>query len=728
MTDLKHLFAAMAIGTSLVVSAQTSVRDLQSDTWVGVDALQRVLPTSDDAPLKTDKDRIVSIFYVSWHTRGYHTSNNGYYGGDVTKTLQKDPEARKNQYNSAWEEYTCHWGEPEDGYFLSADPYIIRKDISMLNDAGVDLLVLDCTNGVVYREEWDALLDMMNTMRAEGTKTPKVCFWVFNGHPTSRARNIYDYYYVDHFDKYKDNFFYLDGKPLLLCNMRPEYDANKSTYAGGTTGYTFADYGQDVIDFFTMRNMWWGYYAWPVDASTVETPSDIYIGQEDKWTFGYDMHDPRLNSYDGAYRASYHNGEIEQMSVTPAQHAINMIGKSWKVKKGLGFSTGDYNLNEYDLPKRKLDISTKKWMEHPEEYGIYFQERWNEALAADPTIVFINDWNEWIAGMFGGNYTFMGRENNNFAFVDQYNAEFNRTVMPMKDGYTDNYYMQMVDNVRKYKGVRTAPVAESRHTLRAADDFALWNDVTEEYFDTYGDVAHRDFDGYGGMHYTNESGRNDFVSSKVAVDNEVVSFYVETASEITPCTDPNWMLLFINTDRDFTTGWGGFDYMIDNSGATATTTTLKSWDKASSSWIDVQSVNYRVSGNRMVVEIPLASLGISVAGNTGLYFKWADNPADLNDPISLCVNGDTAPNRRFCYDYSWNFDTSGIDDVLTDASASLVVNACGTGLYIETAGNFVVSTVTGVVVARGNGTSYLPGLADGLYIVTNGKSAVKVVL
>ena len=34
-------------------------------------------------------------------------------------------------------------------------------------------------------------------------------------------------------------------------------------------------------------------------------------------------------------------------------------------------------------------------------------------------------------------------------------------------------------------------------------------------------------------------------------------------------------------------------------------------------------------------------------------FHWCDNPADLTDPISLCVNGDSAPNRRFNYRCIW---------------------------------------------------------------------------
>jgi hypothetical protein len=34
-------------------------------------------------------------------------------------------------------------------------------------------------------------------------------------------------------------------------------------------------------------------------------------------------------------------------------------------------------------------------------------------------------------------------------------------------------------------------------------------------------------------------------------------------------------------------------------------------------------------------------------------FKWADNPTTLDNVISLCTHGDTAPNRRFNFRYIW---------------------------------------------------------------------------
>ena len=47
------------------------------------------------------------------------------------------------------------------GYFFSKDEYVIRKDMSMLADAGVDVLIMDVTNAVRYWDEWDVLFNTM---------------------------------------------------------------------------------------------------------------------------------------------------------------------------------------------------------------------------------------------------------------------------------------------------------------------------------------------------------------------------------------------------------------------------------------------------------------------------------------------------------------------------------------------------------------------------------------
>ena len=165
-------------------------------------------------------------------------------------------------------------------------------------------------------------------------------------------------------------------------------------------------------------------------------------------------------------------------------------------------------------------------VDDPESYGIYFQERWDEALSVNPDFIYLNDWNEYTAGKYAGdNITFMRRSNNGFHFIDQYNAEFNRTIGPVKGRYTDNYYMQMAANIRKYKGVRNIP---QNFGIAAQDvskpDPSAWEKIKTEYRDTKGDITHRSYGGYGGLRYTDELGRNDIVLSKIAVTTDSIYF------------------------------------------------------------------------------------------------------------------------------------------------------------------------------------------------------------
>ena len=58
-------------------------------------------------------------------------------------------------------------------------------------------------------------------------------------------------------------------------------------------------------------------------------------------------------------------------------------------------------------------------------------------------------------------------------------------------------------------------------------------------------------------------GRNDIVDAKIARDAEYIYFYVETASAMTSPQDENWMMLFIDIDRNKSTGWEGYDYVVN---------------------------------------------------------------------------------------------------------------------------------------------------------------------
>ncbi len=651
---VRDLYSDTWVGTDALLAADPPVRDLYSDTWVATDALGRSMPTAKQVgPIKKDQRRIVSIFYVTWHSDGRHDSSKSSYTADVSRVLSEDPKARLDGNHPLWTDGTNHWGEPETGYFLSKDEYIIRKDMSMLCDAGVDVIVMDVTNAVHYWDEWDTIFTVMQKMKAEGIKVPQFCFWAYNGPCISVVQELYDKVYK--LNRFKDLWFYWDGKPLLLYNANPlstgaqnsnpHYDPKAATDKNnphyGDPDFTseyYRDYTKEVKSTFTLRNMWWGYQV---------SDGKRYIGSEDNWSFGYDLHDPNIIKDPNEW-VSTHRGKKEEAAVTPAQHAATLVGKSWTMEHG------EPKLDEYDLPVPTYVPWLKKTVKNPEAYGIYFQQRWDEALAANPQMIYINDWNEWIAGKFPSDdgkasIDFMRRKNN-FFFVDQYNAEFNRTVEPMKGGYTDNYYMQMAQNIRKYKGARPVPVLHGLSRVTIDGQFSDWASNSTEYRDTINDTIHRDYDGYGNLHYTNTSGRNDIVTCKVAVGSADVCFYAQTNKPLTPSTGNNWMLLLIDADQNPKTGWYGYDYLINKSVLNAKQTTIMKYKAGK--WVTIGKLNYRYAGNKLEVAVPRKLLGLT-GKSLSFDFHWADNPADLKDPISLCVNGDSAPNRRFNYRCIW---------------------------------------------------------------------------
>ncbi|MET6996447.1 hypothetical protein [Chitinophaga defluvii] len=636
-------------------------RDIYADTWVGSDALGRTMPDFQKVgAVKKDQRRVVGMFYITWHSDNNALPKRDY-AADVTKVLAKDPAARLDAKHPLWTEGSYHWGEPEMGYFLSKDEYVIRKDMSMLADAGVDVLVMDVTNAVRYWDEWEVLFTTMQKMKAEGNKVPQFCFWAFNGPVITVVQDLYDRIYKN--NRFNDLWFYWDGKPLLLYNGNPKYDANGQDAKQPNPHYDslaktdashphyndpdyteafYKDYTKEVKRFFTLRTMWWGYHKWA---------GKRFIGTEDNWSFGYDLGNEKVKAMHPDSLVSLHKGKREEAAVTPAQHPSSLVGKSWTREKG------EPQLNQYDLPEPTYVPWLKKTVSNPEGYGIYFQDRWEEALKSDPQFLYINDWNEWTAGKYqpegGKTFSFM-RRNSPYFFVDQYNAEFNRAIQPMKNGYTDNYYMQMAQNIRRYKGIRPIPQLKGLSNVKIDGNFADWKKAQTEYRDTKGDIFHRNYKGYGGIDYTNNSGRNDIITGKVMVDPQNINFYVQTADPLTAHTDNNWMLLFIDADNNPSTGWHGYDFILNKEVKDDNTTTLMRYDAANTNapWQQVATVKFRYAGNELEVAIPRTLLGLT--GNQFVFdFKWSDNAAGLKDPISLCIDGDTAPNRRFNYRCIW---------------------------------------------------------------------------
>jgi hypothetical protein len=262
--------------------------------------------------------------------------------------------------------------------------------------------------------------------------------------------------------------------------------------------------------------------------------------------------------------------------------------------------------------------------------GLNFQEQWKRAFALDPPLVMVTGWNEWAAGRFPP-----------VMFVDQFDEEYSRDIEPMRGGHADNYYYQLVANVRRYKGAPPLPVPGPAKTIDIAGGFDQWRDVRPEYEGHAGITAPRDHAGACGTHYTNRSGRNNLVAMKVARDERHFYFYVRTADPITPATDAAQPWLFIDADQNSRTGWEGYDYILNREPGRLERN-AGGWK-----WKKEAKIACRIAGREMQLAVPREAIGRP----TKFDFKWVDNLRQPGDIMDFYISGDVAPLGRFNFRY-----------------------------------------------------------------------------
>lgn len=230
--------------------------------------------------------------------------------------------------------------------------------------------------------------------------------------------------------------------------------------------------------------------------------------------------------------------------------------------------------------------------------------------------------------------------------------EFSRDAEPVKGSFNDNYYYQLVDHIRKFKGSRPVPVYSTTNKISVDGRFEDWQKTEAVFLDDRGDVLHRKHPGWGRIkEYTNNTGRNDIVESKVTSDKDNIYFYVKTANALTPWNSPDWMRLFI-TVNGAGVGWEGFTFMV-NRNIQSSGNTILEYSKGGWNWEKLADIKYRFGDHQLELAIPKKVLGIN-GDKFFLDFKWSDNaPADGN-AMNWLDKGDAAPNARFSYRYIKN--------------------------------------------------------------------------
>ena len=121
-------------------------------------------------------------------------------------------------------------------------------------------------------------------------------------------------------------------------------------------------------------------------------------------------------------------------------------------------------------------------------------------------------------------------------------------------------------------------------------------------------------------------------------------FHVKTAADLTPYTDQFWMLLFIDSDANPTTGWEGFDMLVNHAFNNEKTSTVKFFENGK--WSKPQKIDFRYEDNQLMLRIPRSCFKTN---RLAFNFHWADNIEKLDDINEFFLNGDHAPSRRATY-------------------------------------------------------------------------------
>lgn len=503
---------------------------------------------------------------------------------DITQILDQ---AQGSLINATWGPLYefHHWNRPYFDYYLMDDEFVIRKHAQMLSDAGVDTLIMDATNAFTYDNIWSKIGDIYLDMRSKSQRTPKICFITWSS-SLQTVQKLYDNLYSKNL--YQDLWFEWNGKPLIFA--KPD------------------GFPSDLLNFFTIRESW----AW--------TQGQAWYGNgRNKWPW-IDNY-PQGRGYNG-------EGQLEQTCVSVAGHPVTNIGRS-------------YDGPSHHEPSQINPLN-----------GTYFSQQWEQALSIDPSFIFVTGWNEWIAQRFvqtSQQNSFIGKQwpiGTSF-FVDEFTEEYSRDIEPMFNGHGDNYYYQLINYIRRFKGVSKPPLPSSSRTIVINQNFSQWLNVEPSFVDDAFDIPSRNHSRYGdqGGQLIDFSQRNDFVEMKVAHDDAYFYFYARSNENWLDGNQYNW--LFLNTDDNYTTGWIGFDYLIDLG-----SNQLKRSIDNDGHWIIQESINIVNSGtNELHFAVPYRSILVSKT-KIILKLKWFSADTIYTDnPLKFIDKGDSAPNGRFTYTY-----------------------------------------------------------------------------
>ena len=574
-----------------LTAAQYSVLNI-----TGTDDFGRVINPVDG---KVNSDRYVGMFYFL--TLGQHTNHTGIF--DINKITFD------STYHDAFTKYdtfitpvgSAHfWGEPVWGYYHSEDEWVMRKQVEMLTMAGVDFLVLDTSNNVLYERVTKILFDVLLEYQAQGWDVPRVVYYLGDhglNADISVFKQVYSIFYAK--EAYKSLWFTPNDpeRPMIIAPADVIAAFGKSS----------DKQEKEFTSFFDFRVT-----QWPTEEV---------------------LHENGAPWIDFNYPQTSQNGWI---SLSTAQHVtVNMTdirnsrGRGWSPTKQMNNGTWR---GQNDHEKWRMDLN--------------FQAQWNTVLnmteeqkASDARFVFLTGWNEWVAEKLRAG-------DKNYFTCDTYCPEYSRDIEPSRsNGMKDYAYFMTIMNIHNDN---YAPAVHYEYPAATPDitkdDTAVWSTSGAVYRDFTGECADRSFKAMAGdTVYTDKSGRNDIDTVTVLRDSQYLYFRITCVDAITTREegDHGWMNLWLKTAGASGDLLGGYEFVVNYEVSEGKSQILRCKSAA-----DMQSVgeaDVNVFGNAMIIRIPLSALGLS-ENSYRVEFKVTDNVQSMiEDPLNLYSTGDAAP-------------------------------------------------------------------------------------
>jgi len=484
------------------------------------------------------------------------------------------------------------WGKPIWGYYNSDDKWVLRKQLEMLGSAGVDFIYFDATNMVTYPQCYMPLMEIVEEMISEGNNPPRCAFYT---HTRSvwTMRKLYDELYSK--GLYENAWYKVDGKPFIIAFSDAQSDMNAEEITlRKRTDYDPGELEPEIRDFFYFRRP-----QWPCN-DTVYPDGFPWV----EWIYPQPIHTDVMN----VTVASHPN---VPMSFTRTRGLENW-GRGWD-------------------PEKKINQPDKCYE------GSFFQLQWDNAIAAKDKLNFVSvgGWNEWIAykQLWGGEYM----------LCDAADMELSRDIEPMEGGYEDNFYLQLIRNVRAFKdsgepleenGVRISCDINSPESFEKGELYVKIGQKPSAR-DHYGCTKE--------LRYTAEAARNTLNKIYAANDADKLYFRIDAYDAFAPFSSCDNTCLYLGCGSPALKGYYSYEYVIKR--IAKDKMALYTLDENGAATF-VKVLDCAANGKSLTFALELCD----IAACDRVYFKATDSVV-MDDIMKTYTTGSAMPMGRLSYEY-----------------------------------------------------------------------------